>query len=231
LDVYLGDVNGDGAIDILDAYAIGQEYEPMLMSSESTTSSADITQDGVVNYADMYFVMMNYLMQDLTRTDSKVPEEFYNGYDLYDVLESCGYFDEDTSLNVELLLSEDVVEAGTSVDFTAIPPVDYVPFEYEFSVREVNDQTWTVVKARGSEATTTWTPEVAGEYSVKVRIFYDEVEYVWQDNKMLTVTPKPVVIPEALDDLSSSDYYVAGDGSISAPLELVVGEDAEEAIA
>ena len=45
-------------------------------------------------------------------TSLSIPEEFYNGYDLYDILEACGYFDEDPSLNVILELSHAEARVG-----------------------------------------------------------------------------------------------------------------------
>ena len=83
---------------------VGKSYVPTIfdtdmISSEDSRSSeeklaADLTQDGIVNYIDMVTVLENYLAKDYLRDDAKEPQEVYNENDIYDVLEECGYFDE-----------------------------------------------------------------------------------------------------------------------------------------
>ncbi len=227
----LGDVNGDGAIDIIDAHLIGQEYQAEIPQTLSVDSSAaDITQDGVVNYDDMYLVLYNYLSKDLTRSDAATPQEYYNGNDIYDILEACGYFDEQPENNVTLGLSSEVSTVGDRVTLTATPPVDGIEFEYEFSVREANDLEWTVIREKADGNEVVWIPEVAGEYSVKVRIFYDEIDYVWQDNKAHTVHKKPAVIPSELQGQLDTSYLlpVEGDGTKESPLVIEVNSDVND---
>lgn len=207
LSPVLGDVNEDGAIDVVDAYLVGQEYVAAIPEVQGlSNSNADITQDGIVDYYDMYFVTANYLKQDLTRSDAKIPEDFYNGYDLYDILEACGYFDEHPWLNVILELSHAESMVGDQVTLTAIPPVDGIEFEYEFSIREASDTEWMVIKEKGEENSYVWSPEKAGDYAVKVRIFYDEINYVWQDNQSHVVHAKPYSIPSELQGVLDSNY-------------------------
>lgn len=202
----LGDVNEDGAIDIIDAIEVAKLYVPTVFDSDMISSeaseiseervAADLTQDGVVNYMDMGAVIENYLMKDYLNEDAKEPQEVYNGNDIYDVLEECGYFDEQPDLNVTLEADKYELKAGEALSLTATPPTEEVEFEYEFSVREENDAEWTVIQERSDNRSTSWTPEEAGSYAVKVRIFYDEISYIWQDNKIITVNQNDVVDPE-----------------------------------
>lgn len=140
-------------------------------------------------------VLENYLAKDYLREDAKEPQEVYNGNDIYDVLEDCGYFDEQPDLNVTLEADKYELKAGETLSLTATPPTEEVEFEYEFSVRGENDNEWTVIQERGGNRTAAWTPEEAGNYGVKVRIFYDAIDYIWQDNKTVTVNPSDVVDP------------------------------------
>lgn len=114
---------------------------------------------------------------------------------LGDVLEECGYFDEQPDLNVTLESDKYELKVGETLNLTATPPVDYVEFEYEFSVRGENDDEWTVIQERSASDLASWTPEEAGNYGVKVRIFYDEIDYIWQDNKTVVVNPSDIVEP------------------------------------
>ena len=205
MQVVLGDVNEDGAIDILDAMEVGKLYVPIVFDDEMMASNAnkdsdervaaDLTQDGIVNFKDMGAVLENYLAKDYLREDAKEPQEVYNGNDIYDVLEDCGYFDEQPDLNVTLEADKYELKAGETLSLTATPPTEEVEFEYEFSVRGENDNEWTVIQERGGNRTAAWTPEEAGNYGVKVRIFYDAIDYIWQDNKTVTVNPSDVVDP------------------------------------
>ena len=224
----LGDVNGDGAIDVVDAYLVGQEYVAEIPEAQTRAgSNADLNQDGVVNYYDMSYITSNYMIQDLTRPDSATPQETYNGNDIYDILEDCGYFDEDPENNVVLELSSEESTVGEEVVLTAIPPVDGIEFEYEFSIREKNDSKWTVLQEKSESNTIVWTPELAGEYAVKVRIFYDEINYVWQDNKVHIVKPLAYSIPEGLQAYLDLNYLlpIEGDASEKAPLHLQISAD------
>lgn len=193
---YAGDVNDDGAIDIVDAYELAKDYVPgeehpfsLNPEDKAQTRVTDLTQDGVVNYYDMYLLLNNYLMQDLTREDSKVPEEYLDGRDIIDILESCGYYDEVPEMNIELNLDSEISLVGDTVNLTVTPPpgTEGVEFEYEFSVREKNDKEWTIIKERSEENIASWQSKVAGNYEFRSRIFLDEIEYVWQDNKVHTV--------------------------------------------
>lgn len=192
---YAGDVNGDGAIDIVDASEMAKAYTPGTEHFSLDTPSSDenlvtdITQDGEVNYYDMYLLLSNYLMQDLAREDSKVPEEYLDGRDIIDILESCGYYDEVPEMNIELNLDSEASLVGDTVTLTVTPPpgTEGVKFEYEFAVREKNDKDWTIIKERSEENTASWQSKVAGNYEFRSRIFLDEIEYVWQDNKVHTV--------------------------------------------
>lgn len=193
---YAGDVNADGAIDIVDAYELSKDYVPgeehpfsLNPEDEAQTRVTDLTQDGVVDYYDMYLLLNNYLMQDLTREDSKVPEEYLDGRDIIDILESCGYYDEVPEMNIELNLDSEASLVGDTVNLTVTPPpgTEGIEFEYEFAVREKNDKDWTIIKERSGESTTSWQSKVAGNYEFRSRIFLDEIEYVWQDNKVHTV--------------------------------------------
>lgn len=202
----LGDVNEDGAIDILDAIEVAKLYVPTVfdgdgISSEASGNSgervaADLTQDGIVNYKDMEAVRENYLMKDYLNEDAKDPQEFYNGNDIYDILEECGYFDEQPELNVTLEADKYELKAGETLNLTATPPTEEVEFEYEFSVREEKDAEWTIIQERDGNKGTSWTPKEAGIYAARVRIFYDKINYIWQDNKKITVNKKEVVEPE-----------------------------------
>ena len=224
----LGDVNGDGAIDIVDAYLVGQEYVAEIPEARSKADfNVDLNQDGVVNYYDMSYITSNYLTQDLTRPDSATPQERYEGNDLYDILESCGYFDEVPENNVVLELSSEESTIGEEVALTAIPPVEGIEFEYEFSVREKNDAQWTVIQEKSESHTMVWTPKLAGEYAVKVRIFYDEINYIWQDNKMHTVKALAYSIPEGLQAYLDLNYLLPleGDGSEQTPLHVQISAD------
>ncbi|MGG7142419.1 S8 family serine peptidase [Clostridium nigeriense] len=211
----LGDVNEDGAIDILDAVEIAKVYVPTIFDDEMLSSeaseiseervAADLTQDGIVNYIDMNAVIENYLMKDYLNEGAKEPQEVYNGNDLYDILEECGYFDEQPELNVTLEADKYELKAGETLNLTATPPTDEVEFEYEFSVRGQNDDEWTVIQDRSDNRSTSWTPEEAGSYAVKVRIFYDEISYIWQDNKIVTVNKNDVVDPEEPENPGDGD--------------------------
>lgn len=201
----LGDVNEDGAIDILDAIEVGKLYVPTIFDTDIISSeyseilservAADLTQDGVVNYNDMSAVIENYLMKDYLNEDAKEPQEVYDGNDIYDILEQCGYFDEQPDLNVTLEADKYELKAGETLNITATPPTEEVEFEYEFSVRGENDDEWTVIQERSGNKSTSWIPEEAGSYAVKVRIFYDPISYIWQDNKIVTVNQKDIVEP------------------------------------
>ena len=205
MQVVLGDVNEDGAIDILDAMEVGKLYVPTVFDDEIIASNtnkdsdervaADLTQDGIVNFKDMGAVLDNYFMKDYLREDAKNPQAIYNGNDIYDVLEECGYFDEQPDMDVSLSLDKEELKAGETLNITAIPPVDYIEFDYEFSVRGENDDEWTVIQERSKSDSASWVAEEAGNYGVKVRIFYDEINYIWQDNKTVTVNPSDVVDP------------------------------------
>lgn len=211
----LGDVNEDGAIDILDAIEVGKLYVPTVFDIDMTSDEdsenseervpADLTQDGVVNYNDMSAVIENYLMKDYLNEDAKEPEEVYDGNDIYDILEKCGYFDEQPDLNVTLEADKYELKAGEILNLTATPPTEEVEFEYEFSVRGENDDEWTVIQERSGNRNTSWTPEEAGSYAVKVRIFYDEISYIWQDNKIVTVNQNDVVDPEEPENQGGGD--------------------------
>ena len=219
----LGDVNEDGAIDILDAIEVGKLYVPtvfdidMISSEDSENSdervSADLTQDGVVNYMDMSAVIENYLMKNYLNEGAKEPQEIYNGNDIYDILEECGYFDEQPELNVTLEADKYELKAGETLNLTATPPTDEVEFEYEFSVRGENDDEWTVIQERSGNRSTSWIPEEAGSYAVKVRIFYDEISYVWQDNKIVTVNQNDVVEPENPENPETPENPGNGDNN------------------
>lgn len=193
---YAGDVNDDGAIDIVDAYEVAKDYVPgeehlfsLNPEDKAQTRVTDLTQDGVVNYYDMYLLLSNYLMQDLTREDSKVPEEYLDGRDIIDILESCGYYDEVPEMNIELNLDSEASLVGDTINLTVTPPpgTEGVQFEYEFAVREKNDKDWTIIRESSGENTASWQSKVAGNYEFRSRIFLDEIEYVWQDNKVHTV--------------------------------------------
>ncbi|MEG2936258.1 MAG: Ig-like domain-containing protein, partial [Clostridium sp.] len=196
MTAYAGDVNGDGAIDIVDAAEVGKVYEegtPHWFSlGEEKTLVTDLTQDGVVNYFDMLLLLNNYMMQDLSRRDSKVPEETIDGRDIIDILESCGYYDEGyedgMERNVTLNMDKERSFVGDEVKFEAVPPTEEVEFEYEFAVREKNDKDWTVIQEKSTSRSTIWKSTIAGDYEFKVRIFLDDIEYVCQDNKLHTVS-------------------------------------------
>lgn len=215
---YSGDVNGDGAIDIVDATEIGKLYKPGndhifdTYSAEGSESSepiaADLTQDGVVDYYDMFLLLSNYLMQDFTREDSKIPEEYLDGRDITDILESCGYFDEVPERNVILNMDKETSFVGDEVKFSVKPATEEVEFEYEFSVREKNDTDWTVVQERSPERNLNWTSKTAGEYEFRARVFLDEINYVWQDNKFHTVSwadLKGISLDKEILDLNTGD--------------------------
>lgn len=190
---YAGDTNGDGAIDILDAIAIGNDYTPgqeHLMNyskSDKNTLVTDLNQDGVVDYFDMYLLLSNYLMQDLTRSDSKTPEETFEGRDIYDILEQCGYFDEVPHMNVTLEIDKISSTVGDEVNLSVIPATDEAEFDYEFAVRELNDKNWTVIKERSNDPNCIWTSKSSGQYEFRARVFLDEIDYIWQDNKFHSV--------------------------------------------
>lgn len=187
--IYMGDVNGDGAIDVVDASEIAKVYEAQSSENINTYETAteelctDLNQDNAVNRDDMDLLLNNYMMQDLTRKDSKTPEAVVNGKDIYDILESCGYYDEDPYTNVTLNLSSEESLAGEAVELNAIPPTEEVEFQYEFSVKEKNDSQWTIVQERSGERHASWVPEKGGIFEVKVRIFKDDIGYICQDNK------------------------------------------------
>lgn len=215
---YAGDVNGDGAIDIIDASEIGKVYTPgteHIFDSYSVDDSenneslvTDLTQDGVVDYFDMYLLLSNYLMQDLSRSDSKVPQEYLDGRDIVDILESCGYFDEVPYMNVTLNMDKEDSFVGDEIKFDVTPATEEVEFEYEFSVREKNDKDWTVVQKKSTERNLNWKSTTAGEYEFRARVFLDEIEYVWQDNKFHTVNWKDlegITLDKEVLDLNTGD--------------------------
>lgn len=194
MQVYLGDTNGDGAIDVLDAMEIAKEYEKTEIDFYSSDTDEDkivrdLNQDGKVNIEDMEIIKYSYLLQDYANPNSKTPLEVYEGRDLIDVLEYCGYLDEDyyEEMNVTLELDKESAFVGDEVKLLCIPATDEVEFEYEFSVRGENDSDWTVIQKRSPNKEATWISDKNGKYETKVRVFLDNIQYVWQDNKDITV--------------------------------------------
>lgn len=188
----IGDTNGDGAIDVVDANEVAKLYEANIPARLSENLVTDFNQDGVVDKTDMDVLLMSYMKQDLTREDSKVPEEIVDGKDIVDILEYCGYFDEIPEYNVTLNMDKESSLVGEEVTLVAAPPVDGVDFEYELSVREKGSNNWTVVQEKSDNNEFKWVSEKAGEYEFKLRIFLDEIEYMAQDNKTHTV--KEIVV-------------------------------------
>ncbi|MGL5378352.1 S8 family serine peptidase [Clostridium sp.] len=194
METVIGDTNGDGAIDIVDAMEIAKLYETDIPKTKSKLT-VDFNGDGKVDRTEMDIIVYNYLKQDLTREDSKVPETLVDGKDIIDVLESCGYFDETPEYNVELNMDKETTVVGETLNLLAIPPVETVDFKYELSVREVGSNDWAVISKKSMNNKFTWKSEKAGEYEFKLRIFKDDIEYVVQDNKIHTV--KDIVISKA----------------------------------
>lgn len=191
----IGDTNGDGAIDAVDANEVAKLYKANIPTRLSENMITDFNQDGVVDKVDMDVLLMNYLKQDFTRENSKTPEEVVDGKDIVDILESCGYFDEMPDYNVTLNMDKESSLVGEEVTLVAAPPVEGVDFEYELSVREKGSNNWSIVQERSDNNKFKWISKKAGEYEFKLRIFLDEIEYMAQDNKTHTV--KEIVISKA----------------------------------
>ncbi|HHD2753998.1 TPA: S8 family serine peptidase [Clostridium perfringens] len=165
-----GDANEDGAIDMHDVNIVMNSLDKEVQNTQG--NAPDFDQDGIVTIEDFIHLFNNYGKQNFNRDDSKTPELIVDGKDIIDVLEELGIFENGEGFGIEL--NKDMTESfeGEKVTFTANTEYDPGYYNFRFYTRRVGESDWTLAREESQDPVFEWTPEVAGNYEVKVRAMH-----------------------------------------------------------
>ncbi|MEG2018057.1 MAG: S8 family serine peptidase [Clostridium sp.] len=122
-NLFGGDVNGDGLIDIHDALEVEKYYGQKV---DYNKTPVDFNFDGVVNAFDMDYIVYNFTEYNEQVVDRGEPEVSYEGRNLEDILEATGYYEEVTLEGMDIDKTYMELEVGATEKITAVLKPDNI---------------------------------------------------------------------------------------------------------